>query len=136
MRTIILKLVGLLTIICLPVIEAWSRPDGGNYILSPAAIGYGGGRSTGVQYVLTGTIGQPDAGQSEGGEYKLLGGFWPGGPLCFVDLEEFALFAEYWLETGAGLPADLDGDEDVDIYDLRLFVYQWLCECPYNWQLK
>jgi len=96
----------------------------------------GGGRSTGGQYVLTGTIGQPDAAYSAGGDYELLGGFWPGGPLCFVDLSDFSIFAQYWLESGSDLPADLDGSGTVDIDDLKLLVYEWLCICPYGWPLK
>lgn len=96
----------------------------------------GGGTSSGGQYSLTGTIGQPDAANSAGGSYELLGGFWPGGPLCFVDSYDFVRFADYWLETGTGLPADLNGDGVVDIYDLKLFADEWLCSCPYNWPLK
>ena len=40
----------------------------------------GGGAtfSTGGSYSLGGTIGQPDAGTSNGGTYILDGGFWPG----------------------------------------------------------
>jgi hypothetical protein len=38
-----------------------------------------------------------------GGNYEVLGGFWPGGPLCFVEFGDFARFAEYWLESGTGL---------------------------------
>ncbi|MHC4281598.1 MAG: hypothetical protein ACYSWZ_01285 [Planctomycetota bacterium] len=34
---------------------------------------------------------------SAGGNFELLGGFWPGGPLCFVDFEHYARFAEHWL---------------------------------------
>jgi hypothetical protein len=108
----------------------------GDYQIVWSTIDGGGGRSNGGQYVLTGTIGQPDAGYSSGGKYELLGGFWPGGPLCIVDFEEFALFADYWLQTGTALPADLDGDNDVDLNDLKLFVYEWLCDCPYNWPLR
>jgi hypothetical protein len=102
----------------------WSTIDGG------------GGQSVGGQYVLTGTIGQPDAEYSAGGNYELLGGFWPGGPLCFVEFKDFARFAELWLYEGEGLPADLDGNEYVDLDDLKLFVDVWLCSCPYNWPLK
>lgn len=36
----------------------------------------GGGASTAPGYELTGTIGQPDAGQSSAGSYVLYGGFW------------------------------------------------------------
>ena len=40
-------------------------------------------------------------GYSQVGNYELLGGFWPGGPLCVVDFHSFARFAaEYWIETG------------------------------------
>lgn len=88
--------------------------------------------------MLAGTIGQPDAAYSAGGPYELLGGFWPGGPLCFVDFHHFARFAEYWLQTGSEIPADLYKDEDniVNYHDLRLFVDEWLYSCPYNWPLK
>ena len=57
----------------------------------------GGGTSSGGSYQLTGTIGQPDAGYHGGGPYEVLGGFWIGGPLCIVDMEDFAQFAAYWL---------------------------------------
>ena len=36
----------------------------------------GGGTSTGGVYTVSGTIGQPDAGQMSGGTYTLSGGFW------------------------------------------------------------
>ncbi len=38
----------------------------------------GGGTSTGGQFTLSGTIGQPDAGTMSGGSFTLLGGFWSG----------------------------------------------------------
>ena len=101
----------------------WSTIDGG------------GGTSAGGQYKLTGTIGQPDAAYSEGGNYELFGGFWPGGPLCFVNFADFADFAQYWLQNGTSLPADLDGNGAVNFGDLKLFVDVWLCTCPYNWPL-
>jgi hypothetical protein len=107
-----------------------------NYQIVWSTIDGGGGQSSGGQYVLTGTIGPPDTGSMSGGQYELLGGFWPGGPLCIVNFDDFAVFAQYWLETGIGLPADLDKNGVVDIYDLKLFVDNWLCVCPYNWPLK
>ena len=36
----------------------------------------GGGTSTGGVYAVSGTLGQPDAGQLRGGNYTLEGGFW------------------------------------------------------------
>jgi hypothetical protein len=52
----------------------------------------GGGTSTGGQYSLSGTIGQPDAsGSMKGGQYSVSGGFWsiyavqtPGAPLLTI----------------------------------------------------
>jgi hypothetical protein len=123
--------------VCLSVFSvSASGQTGGQYILEWSTIDGGGGQSSGGQYSLTGTIGQPDAANSAGGNYELLGGFWPGGPLCFVDFEQFSTFAEYWLETGSNLPADLDGNGIVNLNDLKLFVNEWLCSCPYNWPLR
>lgn len=110
----------------------------GDYELSWYTIDGGGGQSSGGPYVLTGTIGQPDATYSNGGNYELLGGFWPGGPLCFVNFEHYARFAELWLVTGTDLPADLFKDEYniVNGLDLQVFVDYWLCYCPADWPLK
>jgi hypothetical protein len=108
----------------------------GDYELSWYTIDGGGGRSSGGPYVLTGTIGQPDAAYSAGGNYELLGGFWPGGPLCIVQFDDFARFAELWRMSGSGLPADLDGDMDVDWDDLSRFADWWLSCCPVGWPLK
>ena len=46
---------------------SWSTIDGGGYTFS-----------TGGDYTLGGTIGQPDAGLHTGGDYALGGGFWYG----------------------------------------------------------
>jgi hypothetical protein len=107
------------------------------YQLNWRTIDGGGGTSSGGQYKLTGTIGQPDAAYSSGGDYKVFGGFWPGGPLCtIVDFADFAQFARQWLYTGSGLAGDLDGDNDVDLEDLKRFADYWLACCPYNWPLR
>ena len=113
-----------------------------NYQIVWSTIDGGGGTSSGGQYELVGTIGQPDASYSEGGNYEVLGGFWPGGPLCFVDFKHFARFAERWLDTPCdGLNdwcggADLNHLNGVDLIDLGLFVDEWLCYCPYDWPLR
>jgi len=121
----------LLTICLITVV-----PTFGDYELSWSTIDGGGGQSTGGSYVLTATIGEPEAGASSGGDYELLGGFWPGEPLCTVDFEHFVRFAEYWLATGPGLPADLYEDDIVNWLDMGVFVDEWLYWCPYNWPLK
>jgi len=56
--------------------------------------------------------------------------------MCFVDVEDFAKFAEYWLQIGIDLPADLYGDGTVNMLDLERFVEVWLCSCPYDWPLR
>ncbi len=106
------------------------------YVLDWYTIDGGGGQSSGGPYVLTGTIGQPDAGYLDGDNYELLGGFWVGGPLCIVNFIDFANFAEYWLQSGSGLPADLYEDGTINYDDLLEFANVWLCICPYNWPLK
>jgi hypothetical protein len=68
----------------------------GDYEKSCNTIDVGGG-----QYELLSSIGQPDVVWSSGGDYELQGGFLPGGPLRFVDLEHSARFAEHWLDEPA-----------------------------------
>lgn len=117
-------------------------PASGQYKLSWYTIDGGGGRSAGGDFTLTGTIGQPDAAYGSGGNFELLGGFWPGGPLCFVDFKHFARFAEHWLWEDCDElnnwcnGADLDHLNGVNKLDLKLFVEEWLCYCPTGWPLK
>lgn len=91
----------------------------------------GGGvmRSTGGEFELSGTIGQPDAGRMTGGNFELNGGFW--FPLATgdceedgdVDLSDHELF-ESCLTGPNGGPAvgecrcfDVDQSGDVDLAD-------------------
>ena len=106
------------------------------YQMRGSSISNGGGQSTGAIFAVKGTIAQPDAGKAQGAIYQVLGGFHPGEPFCFVDLEHFARFAYYWMDTGIDLPADLYADEIVDEYDLAIFLEQWLNYCPLNWKLR
>jgi len=82
--------------------------SGGPYDLSWNTLDGGGGTSTGGGFELSGTAGQPDAGPSTGpmtgGAFELVGGFWPGTP------------------CGLNIPADYDGDCDVDQGDYMLFA--------------
>jgi len=109
---------------------------GGHYELTWTTIDGGGGTSTGGTYILAGTIGQPEASYSGAGKYGLLGGFWPGGPVCIVQFDDFARFAEQWLESGSGLAGDLDRDSDVDSQDLSRLADYWLECCPHGWTLR
>lgn len=138
MRTRIIQSISISIMIITALSSIVSAQSGGPYELSWSTIDGGGGRSNGGQYELLSTIGQPDAAYSKGGNYELLGGFWPGGPLCFVNFEHYARFAELWLVTGTGLPADLFEDEHniVNGLDLQVFIDYWLCYCPTGWPLK
>jgi hypothetical protein len=122
--------------ICVLIGVSGQGQTASQYDLSWVTIDGGGGTSSGGPYVLTGTIGQPDAAYTSGGKYELLGGFWPGRALCVVEFEDFARLAEYWLVSGIGLPGDIDADNDVDFDDLTQLADYWLCLCPYNWPLK
>ena len=63
-----------------------------SYSIDWFTIDGGGGTSTGGVYSVSGTIGQPDAGVSSGGNYSLIGGFWgtiiavqqTNGPVLFI----------------------------------------------------
>ncbi len=131
------RIMRLAALVCaVVVIRSASGQTGGDYELVWSTIDGGGGQTSGGSYVLTGTIGQSDAGWTSGGDYELLGGFWPGGPLCFVGFEDFARFAQYWLYTGSNISADLYSDDVVNFEDLRELAESWLCYCPVPWPLK
>jgi hypothetical protein len=133
-KPVSIKVVGIILLtVCLLFFTFSTFAD---YDLSWHTIDGGGGVSSGSQYIVMGTIAQHDASYSQGGQYELLGGFWPGEPLCFVEFEDFAVFAQQWLFVGGGLDADLSGDNDVDSEDLGLFSDEWLYWCPYTWPLK
>jgi hypothetical protein len=70
--------------------------------------------STGGEFELCGTAGQPDATVTAmtGGSLELTGGFWVIG------------------STGATCPGDLDGDGDTDQGDLGILLADWGCAPP------
>jgi len=71
-------------------LSAW-----GQFSINWHTIDGGGGTSTGGVYSVSGTVGQPDAGEAmTGGNFSLTGGFWslvsvvqtPGAPLLTITL--------------------------------------------------
>jgi len=75
---------------------AWSTLDGG------------GGTSRAGRFVLTGTIGQPDAAPvATGGRFRLAGGFWPalgavqtpGAPFLNIERLQEGGLRLFWLRT-------------------------------------
>lgn len=79
----------------------------------------GGGTSTGAQYVVSGTIGQHDAGgPMTGGSYSLTGGFWslvaaiqtPGAPLLTVFRTSTNTVVISWPDPSTGFVLQQNGD--------------------------
>jgi len=69
------------TALGLASIPGLAQLTGGPFEIPKSTIDGGGGRSTGGQFILTGTIGQPEGPEQTltGGNFELSGGFWPGG---------------------------------------------------------
>ena len=95
---------------------------GEEFDLSWHTVDGGGDTSNGGDFVLRGTIGQPDAGDLSGGDFTLRGGYWQpaaaGDPGC------------------GDCPTDVDGDGDTNAFDLANLLGAWgpckpgdPCEC-------
>ncbi len=80
------------------------------------------------RFVLSGTIGQPDAGEMTGGVFKLAGGFWyetPPGDCNVsgtVDLRDHTAFVDCMSGPAADMVEgcecfDLDGDGNIGLAD-------------------
>jgi hypothetical protein len=124
------------------ILLLFSKSVFGKYDLSWYTFEGGGGRCSGGQYMLTGSIGQPDADWCREAQYEVLGGFLPGEPICIVNFRDFASFALHWLDAPCNVGnnwcggADLDQLGDVGAEDANLFFEEWLCNCPAGWLLK
>ena len=81
-----------------------------SYSIDWFTIDGGGGTSTGGVYSVSGTIGQPDAGQMSGGNFTLTGGFWsifsaiqtPGFPLLRVEKTTTNTVVVAWPSPSSG----------------------------------
>ena len=112
-----------------------------DFEISRSTINSGGpgapGFSTGGDFVLSGTIGQPDAGILSGGDLELTGGFWFGQPPddCnsdgWVNLMDYDDLEECLSGPEGGLPEpecncfDLDVDNDIDLRDVARFQVEF-----------
>jgi len=87
-KTFIIFLI-LVSVVLIPVmVGASSTLANGEYEIGWWTVDGGGGtsESAGGQYLLKGTIGQPDASTTtEGGTYSLRGGFWVEGILTIIE---------------------------------------------------
>ena len=83
-----------------------------SYSIDWFTIDGGGGTSTGGVYSVSGTVGQPDAGQTPmtGGSFSLTGGFWsllaavqtPGAPTLSILLTSTNTAMVYWPYPSTG----------------------------------
>ena len=89
-------------------------PSGGAFEIVSYTIDAGGTSSTtGGNFELAGTIGQPDAGaEMTGGLFSLTGGFWAG------------------VNTAPPCPADLTGDGVLNFFDVSAFLGAFAAQDP------
>jgi hypothetical protein len=66
----------LLLILATAALGVFNASAHAGYSLDWWTVDGGGGNSSGGDYALSGTLGQPDAGTASGGTYILNGGFW------------------------------------------------------------
>ena len=102
-RTKMKPLIAMLALLALMALSASAQ----SYNISWYKVAGGGGTSSGGQYSLSGTIGQPDAsGALTGGNYSITGGFWalisvvqtPGAPTLYISYGANTVTV-YWLNV-------------------------------------
>lgn len=111
---------------------SWYTIDGGGVMRSTSADD---------RFVLSGTIGQPDAGVMTGGDFKLTGGFWFETPPtdCNADgvpnLLDHKAFVDCLTGPGNDIVIadecrcfDVDGSETIDLADFAEFQRSFLGE--------
>jgi hypothetical protein len=115
---------------------------GGDFAVTRFTVDGGGGTSSDGPYLLSGSIGQPDAGQMAGGAYALSGGFFSGQvnspPSCpgdtdgsgAVDIDDIINVVLDFGSDGSGHNGDADGSGVVDIDDVIFVVLNFGNTCP------
>jgi hypothetical protein len=84
---------------------------GGGFEIPWHTVDGGGGTSSGGGYVLSGTAGQPDAGDLAGGDFVLSGGYWQAAAAG---------------DPGCGeCPTDVDGNGQTEAFDLANLLGAW-----------
>lgn len=68
-------LVILVSVVLLLGLAGWAKA-GGEYSISWWTVDGGGGSSSNSTYSISGTVGQPDAGQAASASYTVYSGFW------------------------------------------------------------
>ena len=137
----------LVLILALAMVGATAGAAADDWTIAWWTIDGGGAMScVGVDFELSGSIGQPDAGAMTGGDYTLVGGFWPApsahqlgdlncdGEVNLFDIDPFVLaltsasnpdpFDDYYAVHPDCDPllADIDGDGSVKLFDIDPFV--------------
>ncbi len=108
----------------------------GGFNLTWFTVDGGGGTSSGGDFVLSGTIGQPDAGTLSGGGFVLRGGFWQPVADCGLcptdtdndgdtDSADLAELLADWGVVPLGNCLDSDQDGDIDSADLAELLAAW-----------
>ena len=86
-------------------------PVGGHvYTVDWYKVAGGGDTSSNGQYVVSGTVGQPEAGTMAGGQYGVVGGYWailavattPGSPLLTITLTTTNTVMVSWPSPSTG----------------------------------
>ena len=126
-RTVVIFHVALGTLTTTALLVAAGPPE---FEITRSTIDGGGVmRSSGGEYELSSTIGQPDAGVMTGGDFELVGGFWFELPPTdcnddgIVGLLDHETFTSCLSGPNGGIDAspcpcfDVDGDGDITMND-------------------
>lgn len=101
-----------------------------------STIDSGGGTSVAGALEITGTIGQPDAGESSGAGLALQGGYWAVDRRCPADVNDDGVvttqdlfdFVAFYFGTEVAL-ADINNDQVVSTQDIFEFLAAWFTPC-------